>query len=355
MSKEPWLSRAERFIEGLRKRITALNIAQEQELMRKLNDAWDLIQDDAVMHGDLAKREIEWVAQTVASWEERSGIIVSKKERKRRRVGIMDFFRKDNDNDSIGGTEDNKGNLLEVTSTSYDTPSMNTVHPDELLISINDGKNEVDSNFKVYIKQEVYNEVMTLTKLLDDEITGLLEVEREGENFTIKGLQMFRQKVSKTQCEQEDDMAIQEMCKRMIAEGKNPAELKCWWHSHNNMGVSPSGTDYDTIKKYGVDYAIMIITNHSKEISCQVHIFKPFQIKIKNVPVYIVQPAISQALIDKCVEQVKTFVKNEHRSYSRTVVPISEERGVVTQREFGMPPYGHGYGYDYHNDMYGGY
>lgn len=336
MSKTPWLLRAEIFIESLRERIVVLDLPAdvESKLRNRVTDAWDLLQDNPIMYGDISKRDIENVAQCVAILEEKKGIKLSKKEKKKRKFGFEDFFRKDSES-GIVNTEGKpihsvvNGTVYETPTTTsevtYDTPSLNVVKPDEFLISVASGKSESDNNFEVYIKQEVYHRVMAFTKLLDDEITALLEVEREGQKFIIKGLQMFRQKVSKAQCEKEDVESIVEMYKRMIEQGKNPSELKCWWHSHNSMGVSPSGTDYDTIKEYGVDYAIMLITNHRKDVHCEVHIFKPFPIKFKNVPVYVLQPGISQEVIDECEKDIATYVRNERRVYT-THYPVTEKK-----------------------------
>ncbi len=363
MSKTPWLVRAEKFLDRLRERIKKLDLpyTDEHEMIMTINDSWDLVQDNPALYGDMIKVEIEKVAMLVNQLEEKKGITLSKRERKRRNFGFADFFR-GRDNDSIVSVLDDKidaeknGNVTQiVTETIYSAPSINKVEPDEFLVSVATGKNEIESKFEVYIRQEVYHKIMTLTKLLDDEITALLEVEREDEKFIIKGVQMFRQKVSKAQCEAEDNTSLVEMYQRMIKEGKNPAELKCWWHSHNSMGVSPSSTDYDTIKTYGVDYAIMLITNHSKDVHCQIHIFKPFEIKIKNVPVYVLQPGVSQKLIDECQEEINTYVKNEHRSYTKTTyiaestkeTPLSQTRELIKTGvpigPYGFPDYSMGY------------
>lgn len=169
----------------------------------------------------------------------------------------------------------------------------------------------------IYILPEVYHKIMTWTSLLDDEITGLGTVEEIGPSqFLIDSMYLFDQKVSKARCEATGAMALVDLCERMEKDGKNPANMKVWWHSHNSMGVSPSSQDDETGRNFCSNgFLISLITNHKGEMYSKMNIFKPIDMIIDNVPVYRTDPKLTDEFINTCKDEIKKYVKTEKTSY----------------------------------------
>jgi hypothetical protein len=136
----------------------------------------------------------------------------------------------------------------------------------------------------------------------------------ENNKFYIDDIHLFRQTVSGAQCEAEDDLALVELMNDMIAKGKNPSSLKCWWHSHNTMGTSPSGTDVATAEKFAnKEFLITLITNHRGEMYTKLNFYKPILFEIEDLSVYVDYSSENkeQMLLD-CKTEIEKMVKTSY-------------------------------------------
>ena len=177
---------------------------------------------------------------------------------------------------------------------------------------LSDGDVELKENlFRVEIPRNVYYKLLTYSKLLDDEISGLGYVERIGTNaFKVSDIYLLKQKVSSVTC----DLDIEDQCRLMqelIAQGKNPSNLKFWWHSHAKMGASWSTQDEKTGKSTVCDYYISLVINHSGEMRCRINIYQPIELEIDNVKVVMVDSEEMKDMIKSCQEEIKQKVFKE--------------------------------------------
>jgi hypothetical protein len=100
---------------------------------------------------------------------------------------------------------------------------------------------------------------------------GLVEVMNDG-NYLITDIYVPKQTVSGSETDISPE-AMGELAMQIINEGKDPAKLYYWGHSHVNMGVNPSGQDEAQVKAYLVDCPIFIreIRNKSNNIKVDVY------------------------------------------------------------------------------------
>lgn len=180
-----------------------------------------------------------------------------------------------------------------------------------------DKEAEVDINFKVEIPRNVYYKLITYCKLLDDEISGLGYVERKNANtFLISEIFLLKQVVSSATC----NLDTEDQCKLMqdlIKQGKNPSNLKFWWHSHAKMGASWSFQDEKTGKHVACDYYISLVINHSGEMKCRINIYQPIELEIDNVKVLMVDNNDLDLMVEECQKEIKEKVfKEKYRSYN---------------------------------------
>ncbi len=217
--------------------------------------------------------------------------------------------------------------------SSYSTPTMNDVKFIDNLVCIKQGENEV---FKLIFNKETYSKMMMYTKLLNVEITGLIEVRVENNKFYLDDIHLFRQKVSGAQCEMEDDLAIVELMDKMIKAGKNPGSLKCWWHSHNTMGTSPSGTDTTTGEKFAnKEFLITLITNQNGDIYSKLNFYKPILFEIEDLGIYVDYTENREQMLTDCKTEIEKMVKNSYSTPSYG----SREYGATYSYPYGMEDY----------------
>jgi proteasome lid subunit RPN8/RPN11 len=95
---------------------------------------------------------------------------------------------------------------------------------------------------QILITPQAFQKLRLYIDLCPMEIGGLGEVERDGHRFLITDLFILPQKVSPAETEL-DPAAMLEILECCVAEGRNPASLCLWWHSHAEMDLEWSETD----------------------------------------------------------------------------------------------------------------
>ncbi len=171
--------------------------------------------------------------------------------------------------------------------------------------------------FEITLSRLAYNKIKTWCNLLDVEITamGIVQV-RNNTEFYVHDFYLFRQVVDKTECKAKDDLAMCELMDKIAKDenlkelGYTPSNIKCWWHSHNSMGVSPSSTDEQTSRNYATnDFLVTLISNHDDKFYSRVTIFKPFHIEFENIPVYIEDEGITEEFIEERKKKLRNSLK----------------------------------------------
>ena len=127
---------------------------------------------------------------------------------------------------------------------------------------------------QIMITPQAFQKLRLYIDLCPMEIGGLGQVERDGHRFVITDLFILPQKVSPSETEL-DPAAMLEILAGCVADGRNPASLCLWWHSHADMDVEWSETDEDTIANFSGDLMISLVGNKAGDFACRLDIFSP--------------------------------------------------------------------------------
>jgi len=193
-----------------------------------------------------------------------------------------------------------KGKELFSKVEEKETIEFNDINENMDIRNITVGEVEVSTDVNVVLTKEVHRKINTLTKLIDKEITGLGLVKMEGDVAKVYELFLLKQEVTGGSCEI-DEVAICELVDKLIADGKNPEDLKFWWHSHANMGVFWSNTDENTGLKFGGNsFFLSLVSNHKGEMKAKINVYKPIPIILDDLSISVEE----EEIVDN------TFVEN---------------------------------------------
>lgn len=170
----------------------------------------------------------------------------------------------------------------------------------------------------VVLTRLAFNKITAWCRLLNEEVTALGVVEQEGQDFIVKDFFMFHQIVTGATCEAENAEALIEVMEEVEKHGYDSSKLRCWWHSHNTMGTSPSQQDLKTAEEFaGKSFLISIINNHRGEFNCKINLYHPFEMEISDVSLFVQDEGISQEFIEERKKEIKKYVKSH--SFQSTI------------------------------------
>jgi hypothetical protein len=135
---------------------------------------------------------------------------------------------------------------------------------------------------------EAYARLRLYVELCPSEIGGLGEVRPEGDALLVTELFLLDQWVSPSETEL-DPEAVLRLLHRCLEEGRDPAALRLWWHSHAEHEVEWSETDEATIRGFGAESLIALVTNKAGELLCRCDTWVPERRTVDRIPVE--QPA----------------------------------------------------------------
>lgn len=170
---------------------------------------------------------------------------------------------------------------------------------------------------QVLITPQAFQKLRLYIDLCPMEIGGLGEVERGGPNLLITDLFILPQKVSPAETEL-DSAAIFEMLQCCVAEGRSPASLCLWWHSHGDLDVEWSATDERTIGTFPGDFMLSLVGNKAGDFACRLDIRHPTPQVIADLPLTVLpgpdgevdEAALRTAIIAEMVEKLQVITRD---------------------------------------------
>jgi proteasome lid subunit RPN8/RPN11 len=143
--------------------------------------------------------------------------------------------------------------------------------------------------------------------LAEGEISWIGEIRVVDNQIQVVDLTLIEQDTTPTRTKWNDD-AYAEFVLKYVEAGKDPADLKLWYHSHGNCGVSWSDKDEKTIETHErAEYFLSIVTNKAGDILARVDYFRPLRLTFHNVKVVVV-PEYPQEMIKKEKAEVESLV-----------------------------------------------
>jgi len=182
-------------------------------------------------------------------------------------------------------------------------------------VSKTDGK--VTYNVEVIMPLRVYHKLFTYVSLVTEEISGLGKIERVGNTLIITDVFLFKQRNSAASTILDnDDLANAQY--EIIQRGEDPSNLKLWWHSHNTMGTTWSGTDDRCCAEFdNGEYLLSLVVNQDRDMRCRIDIYQPFKLTIDGISVQV-QDILKQeedSLIDECQKEILEKVEAKTITY----------------------------------------
>jgi hypothetical protein len=143
---------------------------------------------------------------------------------------------------------------------------------------------------------------------LTEEISGLGDVERIGDDFLVTDVYLLKQvdDIGETEL---DQIAIGRLIGERIARGEDTSKMKLWFHSHGDGAVywSPH-LDEPTIDGFRNEFMISLVVNRQGLWKCRIDLYTPVRLTVDNVPISIVVQESSE-LREKCLAEFKRTVK----------------------------------------------
>lgn len=139
------------------------------------------------------------------------------------------------------------------------------------------------------------------------ECSGLGKVIPQGDgSLLVTEVYLLPQKNSATTTEIEAG----EVAKLMYQTRQTPGELKFWWHSHVEMPVFWSGTDWTQIQEFGQHgWFVSSVFNKKREIRTCLYAETPFFFLADNLELELAQPAIDSATLEAWDQELKDKCK----------------------------------------------
>lgn len=134
---------------------------------------------------------------------------------------------------------------------------------------------------KVLIPPETFERLKLYIELCPWEVSGLGIVEQVGNDFLIRDIFITRQwnYSAFTEMYPED---LSRLLIEMVKEGKDPNQVKLWWHSHAEMDVFWSQIDDYTCRNMG-QYLISVVGNKAGKFRCRLDISEPVRLTVDNL------------------------------------------------------------------------
>jgi len=116
------------------------------------------------------------------------------------------------------------------------------------------------------------------------EISGLGTIEERGDMLLVTDVFLLEQSGSAGSTTL-DPESLSKFVVEMAMAGKDPSQLKFWWHSHVNMGCYWSGTDDKCMDAFKPgDYFIGTVANKKGESRTRLDIYDPIRASVDNIP-----------------------------------------------------------------------
>lgn len=138
---------------------------------------------------------------------------------------------------------------------------------------------------RLYINPEAYKKVFTYAQIANpSEIGGIGVIEQDSVgDYILSDVFIVEQTIKGAECE----LSAEGLAKFLMTyheTGKDVGKLRCWWHSHCNMGVFWSGTDKDTILGWPSDFVVALVVNTKYEMEACLLVREPTTLVVQMVP-----------------------------------------------------------------------
>jgi len=177
----------------------------------------------------------------------------------------------------------------------------------------------------IYVTPVAAEAMAEYVRLCKDEISWLATIKEGDGSLTIEDVFLFKQEVSGTTTEL-DEHGLAEFYSNMLMDPPDGDiekasdilnRIRCWGHSHVNMGVSPSGTDDRTMQEFcnnvvttDMPYMVRLIANKKGDMKIDIYYYSRFLVAV-DVPWSILSHTTGRDF----ASQIEALVTKKSYSY----------------------------------------
>jgi len=181
---------------------------------------------------------------------------------------------------------------------------------------------------RVLVTRQAYEDMFIIVDEVDKEVGWLCSVERLGNDFLIKEVFLLEQESHTSTCEITAD-GLAEFASQILSEREDGLEivnsLRCWCHSHVNMGTSPSGQDESQMQVFvenGCNYFIRGILNKQGRMEFTLFLY---DVGIKVVDVeWELYESMDESRREKWKAEIEAKVKEKY-----VLPPVTHRAGFT--------------------------
>jgi len=171
----------------------------------------------------------------------------------------------------------------------------------------------------IFILPLAFQRLKIYIDLCPVEISGLGEVELRGDRLVVTDLFLIPQTGTPSETELDPEHLYEFLAKHLL-QGRDPASLRVWWHSHAGMDVNWSRIDQETIGKFPGDYLISIVGNKRGEFLCRLDIFAPSPQTINDLDLIPLDEPVVEATSEP--DRLRGEVLAQIREKVRIFLPV---------------------------------
>lgn len=180
-----------------------------------------------------------------------------------------------------------------------------------------------DTTSKIYIAAKTMQKINLYVKESQGEISGIGCVVPLDKGLLIKDVFLFKQETGPGDTELDNETMLDFLYEINMRDA-DPAELKCWWHSHPDK-VYWSGIDNSNIERFkDVGYLVSLVTNKKREVLVRLDMFKPIRATFDQLPLVILEAKdevleaeIKAEFAEKVTYRTYVYKPYVHKPYKR--------------------------------------
>lgn len=197
----------------------------------------------------------------------------------------------------------------------------------------------------MYIEQKADQRLSAYLRLAEAEISGFGIVERREDCLVITDIFILPQEAGRAHTEL-DTEALQDLLYGLLQEGKDPADIGLWWHSHGSGGSFFSSTDEATIERFaelGSLWMLSLVSNHRLDHNLRLDFYEPIRATVEDLKLQkfdIIDEKfdrrIAQEIENKVWSSPPTIFQQHSKngdSINDDIIKMLLEQGAVTLEE----------------------
>ncbi len=160
-----------------------------------------------------------------------------------------------------------------------------------------------DERIQLRATLEAWENLSLAIRLSPGEVGGLASVQPAGTDWVMTAVPLIDQQATDVTNEL-DPAAVSQFLIDYLRDGRDPGELRLWWHSHAQETVFWSAEDQHTIDGFGGEMLITLVGNHAGQFLARLDRFEPARQTVGWVD--FVAPGEPPSLAGPAADRVRT-------------------------------------------------